>query len=154
MGNASGGLMVRLPVGVSGAERRLELIAAATRIAKSEQRAASIQAMMDWLGAAGLTQRYAATQRMVNVMATNVPGPPMPLYFLGSKIEDVMPMIGTGGNVTLVFAALSYGGRLNMVVNADAKACPDIDVLITGMERTWAEYADATASRNVPGLSA
>jgi len=154
MGNASGGLMVRLPVGVSGAERRLELIAAATRTAKSEQRAASIQAMMDWLGAAGLTQRYAATQRMVNVMATNVPGPPMPLYFLGSKIEDVMPMIGTSGNVTLVFAALSYGGRLNMVVNADAKACPDIDVLITGMERTWAEYADVTASRNVPGLSA
>jgi len=150
MGNAAGGLMVRLPVGVAGARRRLELIAASTRTAKAEQRAASIQAMMDWLGAAGLTQRYAATQRMVNVMATNVPGPAMPLYFLGSKIEDVMPIIGTGGNVTLVFAALSYGGRLNMVVNADANACPDIDVLVRGMERTWQEHAPGRAPENVP----
>jgi diacylglycerol O-acyltransferase / wax synthase len=136
LGNSAGGLMVRLPVGEAHTGRRLELIAASSRIAKSEQRASSIQALMDWLGAAGLAQRYVATQRMVNVMATNVPGPPVPLYFLGSKIEDIIPIIGTAGNVTIVFVALSYNGRLNVAVIADADANPDIHALIGGMQRS------------------
>jgi diacylglycerol O-acyltransferase len=136
LGNSAGGLMMRLPIGEADSGRRLELIAASSRIAKSEQHASSIQALMDWLGAAGLAQRYVATQRMVNVMATNVPGPPVPLYFLGSKIEDLIPIIGTAGNVTIVFVALSYNGRLNVAVIADADANPDIHVLIGGMQRS------------------
>ena len=61
------------------------------------------------------------------------------LLIRNGKIEDILPIIGTAGNVTLVFVALSYNGRLNVIVNADSDACPDIDVLISGMQRTSEE---------------
>lgn len=144
LGNGAGGIAIRLPVGVADSTRRLDLIAASARIAKAEQKPASVQALMDWLGAAGLSRWFVERQRMINLIVTNVPGPPQPLYVLGARIEDVTPIVGTAGNVTLVFAALSYCGRLNLVVNADATACPDIDVLVAGMDRTWAELTGAT----------
>jgi len=149
LGNAAGGIVVRLPVGEPDSARRLVLISASTRNAKAEQSTASVRALMDWIGAAGLSRWFVERQRMINLIVTNVPGPPMPLYVLGARIEDVMPIVGTAGNVALVFAALSYCGRLNLVVNADAGACPDIDVLATGMERTWEELTATTAGVGV-----
>jgi diacylglycerol O-acyltransferase / wax synthase len=80
-------------------------------------------------------------QRMSNFFVSNVPGPPVPLYLLGARLEDVMPVIGLAGNMTLMFAALSYCGRLSLVVNADRAAYRDLDILIGGMERAWRELA-------------
>ncbi len=154
LGNAAGGLAVWLPAGEADFGRRLELIAASTRTAKAEQSAASVRALMDWLGAAGLARRFVERQRMINLIVTNVPGPPVPLYVLGARIVDVIPIVGTAGNVTLVFAALSYCGRLNVVVNADAAACPDVDVLASGMEAAWEELRAIPALAQRPGAAA
>ena len=139
LGSASGGFIVRLPIGETDPVRRLELIAASTRTAKAEQRPASVEGLMAWLSSAGLSRRFIDRQRMINLIVTNLPGPPVPLFALGARIEDVMPVVGPAGNVTLVFAALSYCGRLNVVVDADADACPDVDVVTDGMRRTWEE---------------
>jgi len=38
---------------------------------------------------------------MVNFFVSNVPGPQVPLYVLGARIEDVIPVIGLAGNLTL-----------------------------------------------------
>jgi diacylglycerol O-acyltransferase / wax synthase len=78
----------------------------------------------------------------------------VPLYVLGARIVDVIPIVGTAGNVTLVFAALSYCGRLNVVVNADAAACPDVDVLASGMEAAWEELRAMSALTQRPGAAA
>jgi WS/DGAT C-terminal domain len=74
---------------------------------------------------------------MINFFVTNVPGPRDARYFPGARIEAVMPVTGLAGNVTLVFSALLYRGRLDVVVNADAPSCPDVDVLVSGMARAW-----------------
>jgi hypothetical protein len=47
------------------------------------------------------------------------------------------------GNVTVVFAALSYDGRLYFVVKVDSNACPDIDVVVRGIYRTWEDLTAA-----------
>jgi hypothetical protein len=60
------------------------------------------------------------------------------LYFLGARIEAVLPLVGPAGNVTAVFAALSYHGRFDVVVVSDAAACPDVNLLVAGMERAGA----------------
>jgi diacylglycerol O-acyltransferase / wax synthase len=139
LGNAVGVIIVPVPAGEPDAVRRLEGIAAATRAAKAAQHPAYAEGLMGWLAAVGLSRPLVTRQRMVNFFVTNVPGPRDALYVLGARIEDVMPVTGLAGNVTLVFAALSYRGRLNVVVDADAGACADVDVLVAGMNRAWAQ---------------
>lgn len=151
LGNAAGALLVRLPVYEADAVRRLERVAVATRSAKAEQHPAYINSVFAWLAAAGLAVPLARRQRMVNFFVTNVPGPRVPLYMLGARIEDLMPILGLAGNVTLMFAALSYRGRLNVLAAADAAAYPDIAVLAAGMRRTWEELAPAPRVRAVAG---
>jgi diacylglycerol O-acyltransferase / wax synthase len=143
LGNAAGALLVRLPAGEADAVRRLERIAANTRIAKAEQHPAYISGLLSWLAATRLALPLMRRQRFVNFFVTNVPGPSVTLYVLGARIEDVSPILGLAGNVTIMFAALSYCGRLNVLVSADAAACPDVDILATGMRRAWDELTQA-----------
>jgi diacylglycerol O-acyltransferase / wax synthase len=138
LGNAAGALLVRLPISEANAIHRLERIAISMQAAKREQRPAYINGLFGWLAAMGLALPIIDRQRMVNFFVTNVPGPSNPLYVLGAKIDDVAPILGLAGNVTLMFAALSYCGHLNVAVAASATACPDIDTLAAGMAQTWA----------------
>lgn len=147
LGNEAGQLFLWLPVGEADAARRLECIAARTRAAKAQQRPAYVNRAFPWLTAIGLGRSLPARQRMVNFFVTNVPGPTVPLYVLGARVEDVMPVIGLAGNVTLMFGALSYCGHLNVVVTADAAACPDVDVLTAGMRGTWEALAATLPQR-------
>lgn len=68
-------------------------------------------------------------QPLVNVVVTNIPGPPMPLYFLGARMVESVPIVPLGGNLTLGIAILSYDGNLTLGLHADRDACPDLAVL-------------------------
>jgi WS/DGAT/MGAT family acyltransferase len=138
LGNAVGVIVVSLPVSEPDPIRRLERIAAASVAAKAAHHPAYVQDLMSCLAAAGLALPLARRQRMVNFFVTNVPGPRDALYLLGARIEAVLPVTGLAGNVTITVAALSYRGRLEVAIDADAAACPDVDVLVAGMERAWA----------------
>lgn len=150
LGNAAGAMLVALPAGEPDSIERLKRIAASTRAAKVGQHPAYVEGLFAWLAAAGLVRRFAERQRMVNFFVSNVPGPQVPLYLLGARIEDVMPIIGLAGNLTLAFGGLSYCGRLSVLVNADAVTCIDIDVLSAAMKRTWAELAGVAATASGP----
>jgi len=141
LGNAVGVIVVSLPVGEPHPVTRLERIAAATAAAKAAQHPAYVQGLMGCMAAWGLAVPFARRQRMINLFVTNVPGPRDPLHLLGARIERIMPVTGLAGNVTLAFAALSYRGRLELVVDADAATCADVDVLVAGMATAWRELA-------------
>jgi WS/DGAT/MGAT family acyltransferase len=136
LGNAVGMFLVRLPVGEPTALGRLLRIAALTRAAREEQHPNYLSSLLGIGAAIGLARPFLARQRMANIFVTNVPGPPMPLYFLGARIEEAMPIIGPAGNVTLMFAALSYCERLTLLLTASATSYPDLDVLVAGMHRS------------------
>ncbi len=146
LGNAVGALLVPVPASEPDAVRRLETIAVATRAAKVVQSPAYVEGLMACLSAVGLSVPLARRQRMINTFVTNVPGPRDPLYLLGATVEEVMPVVGLAGNVTLIFAALSYRGRFDVVVDADRDACPDVDVLVAGMRGAWAGLTSARAA--------
>jgi diacylglycerol O-acyltransferase / wax synthase len=82
-----------------------------------------------------------------------VPGPPVPLYFLGARIEEVLPIIGPGGNVTLMLSAFSYCDRLNLLLDVRASAYPDMDVLVGGMKRSWEQLVGKQGTMAVTALS-
>jgi hypothetical protein len=74
-------------------------------------------------------------QPFVNVVITNVPGTPFPLYALGARLLDVIPVVPLGGNLSISIGALSYLDTLTLGVTSDPDTCADVDVLLDGIRR-------------------
>ena len=68
--------------------------------------------------------------RKASAVATNVPGPQMPLYLGGSKISDLMFWVPQNGSIGLGISILSYNGAVHFGLIADAKLMPDPDSVI------------------------
>lgn len=139
--NQVGTVVLPLPVGEADPGHRLDLLVETTGRAKAQQRAAAIMGALVSLAATPLGRHLMLRQRATSVLATNVTGPPVPLYVLGSPILDILPIIDLEGNIGLTICAFSYAGRMYLVVTADAGAFPDLDVLMAGMERDWQALA-------------
>ena len=139
-GNHAGTMVVPLDLDADESSRLVE-IGRATALAKREQSAAVPQGLMVLLALSGLTRFFIRRQRMVNVLVTNLIGPPFPLYVAGARLLDAFAITPVAGNVTVSFAALSYDGRLGLSVSADARSWPDLDVLIGAMAAGWSRLA-------------
>ena len=145
-GNHAGTMIVPLPVAAMSAAERLAAIAAATARAKQVQRGAVPQAVMVLLAISGLTRFFIRRQRLVNILATNLAGPPFPVYVVGARLLDAFAITPVAGNVTASFAALSYCGHLDLSVDVDRDAWPDVELLMRGMELAWRELGLAIAA--------
>jgi WS/DGAT/MGAT family acyltransferase len=138
LANSLSALFVRLPIGmedpvavlktvsaeVGEDKRRHQALAAATALRLLEPLPQHILA-----AAAGIVQH----QPFFNLVVTNVPGPPIPLYALGAKLLEAFPLMPLVGNQSLAVAALSYEGQLNLGVLSDPATCPDVDVFCGGV---------------------
>lgn len=135
--NQVGTVVVPLPVWESEVELRLDRIVEITAAIKTRQQPAAIMGTLVGIAATPIGRWFVLHQRATNAVVTNLPGPPVPVYVLGSRILDIFPIIDLEGNVGLVLCGFSYAGRMTLVVTADATAFPDLDVLMAGMEREW-----------------
>lgn len=101
--------------------------------------------------------RLAANQRAYNIVITNVPGPPRPVYLLESRMTEIYPVVPLFSNQGLGIALFSYDGRLCWGFHSDWDALPDLHdfVLAVGEEfarlREAAEQAQTAAAD--PGSS-
>ena len=77
--------------------------------------------------------------RLFNLLVTNVPGPQVPLYILGRKLEDMFPLAFLPENNALAVAIMSYDGRIEYGLLGDFDALPDIDVIAEGIDESLAE---------------
>ena len=138
LGNRVGALLLPLPIGMGDPDERLRHIAATSKRLKAHREADGVDLL---LAAAGLLPpaldgpiaRLTDHQPFVNIVVTNVPGPPVPLYCLGAKMLDAFPVVPLGGNLPIGVAILSYDGMLNVSVTADGESFPDVDVLRDGI---------------------
>jgi diacylglycerol O-acyltransferase / wax synthase len=74
-----------------------------------------------------------------NTIVTNVQGPPIPLYLAGAKLERMyIQMMQTAG-LSLVFAVMSYAGKIYFSVTGHRENTPDI--------WTFAEEIDKEVAR-------
>src|SRR5207237_9552986 len=71
--------------------------------------------------------RLTARQRLFNLVVTNVPGPQLPLYLLGRRLEALFPMVPLTSNTALGIAILSYNGQLIFGLTTDYDGLPDVD---------------------------
>jgi WS/DGAT/MGAT family acyltransferase len=127
-GNLVGILLVPVPVGEEDPIRRLEQIARATA---ERKRLPPYQPAGRFLQRAMIATMN--RQRRINLLMSNLPGPPQPLYFAGAKILEVFQIGVVQGNVAVQVGALSYAGQLNFDIVADANLVPDLTVFANGM---------------------
>jgi diacylglycerol O-acyltransferase / wax synthase len=140
-GNKPGWMMVPLPLGEPDPVRRLGLIAAATAARKHKPRPEAGSGIFRFVAGQRVWYRQFPRQRSVNLVVTNVPGPPVPLYLAGARLLELFPMMPTMGNLTLVVAVLSYAGQLNLTAVADRDGCPDVEVFAQGVRATLDDLA-------------
>jgi diacylglycerol O-acyltransferase / wax synthase len=130
-GNRVGLLVVPLPAAEADPERCLAAIAAAT---------ASRKTLPPYRPAGRLAQRWMAgvmaRQRLVNLLVSNLPGPPGPLRLGGARVLEIFQMGVVQGNLTVSVGAISYAGQLNLDVVADSAAVPDAGAFAGGISDT------------------
>jgi diacylglycerol O-acyltransferase len=144
-GNKPGWMMVPLPVGEPDAVSRLRSVARETAARKRRARPEAGSGIFRFLVGQRVWYRMFPRQRSVNLVVSNVPGPPVPLYLAGARVLEVFPLMPPMGNLTLVVAALSYAGQLNITAAADRDSFADLQVFVNGL-RDALEDLQHTAS--------
>jgi hypothetical protein len=90
------------------------------------------------------TELMSRSPMRVNTLVSNVPGPPMDLYFSGAKVTGIFPcsviLEGMGVNVTVI----SYGDRLDFGIHVDPDLVPDPWVIANGVPEALAELLTAS----------
>jgi WS/DGAT/MGAT family acyltransferase len=140
-GNKPGWMMVPLPLGEPDPLRRLKLIAAETAARKHKVHPDVGSGIFRFVAAQRVWYRLFPRQRSVNLVVTNVPGPPVPLYLASAQLLELFPMLPVMGNLTLVVAVLSYAGQLNITAAGDRDGCPDIEIFAQGVRAALDDLA-------------
>lgn len=140
MGNRVAMMAVRLPLDAPSPRERLARVVAETSRAKASHQAAGIQALEDLSDMTFTTiftqfARLASLSQPYNVVVTNVPGPPFPVYVLGARMLSCYPVVPLFENQGLGVALFSYDGRLTWGFNADWDVLPDLHDLVEAVAR-------------------
>jgi hypothetical protein len=121
------------------------LVAAETAARKHKARPEAGSGIFRFIAGQRVWYRQFPRQRSVNLVVTNVPGPPVPLYLAGARLLELFPLMPTMGNLTLVVGAVSYAGQLNLTAVADRDASPDVEVFAQGVRTTLDDLARSVA---------
>jgi len=147
-GNRVATLAVPLPLGEPDPRRRLAQVVEVMGEVKASRQVAGMEMMeeiSEW-GLAGLFTQFAritAISRPFNVVVTNVPGPQIEAYLLGSPLREAYPLVPLYKNQALGVALFSYHGGLFWGLNADWDALPDLHVLIEALALDFQELEKA-----------
>ena len=82
-------------------------------------------------------------QPMFNMTCTNVPGPQIPLYFNGIKMERYLPMVPVGHQIGLGCPIFTYNQAIVIGMTADTRACPDVVKIKEFMDESFEEVRTA-----------
>ncbi len=80
---------------------------------------------------------------LCNLICTNVPGPEIPLYFMGHKMLRWYPYVPIGGEMGMNCALLSYNGTAYFGFSGDVHAAPGLQRLEGFVRASFAELRKA-----------
>lgn len=148
LGNRVTSMAAPLPVYEEEPALRLAIVKEAMKDVKSSKQAVGAEMVMSLSGFApptilGQAARLQSSQRLVNLLVTNVPGPQFPLYSQGHELIDLFPMAPLGANQALNVAVMSYNGKLGFGLLADYDAISDVGIIAEGLEKSIGELLTA-----------
>jgi diacylglycerol O-acyltransferase len=134
--NQVSALFARLGTDIADPAERLSFVSAGNSRAKDHNKAIPAEALQEWAELAapktfGMAVRIYSGLRLAekhpvvhNLVISNVPGPPVPIYFLGALVEGMYPLgpvfHGAGLNITVI----SSNGNLHVGMIACAELAP------------------------------
>jgi diacylglycerol O-acyltransferase len=157
LGNQISFLPVALPLDIKNPIRMLQAVAARTEIMKNARAAHVVALMASWLGAAppplqalfwGTIPQINLPLPLFNLICTNVPGSPTPLYAVGRKMIAAYPHVPTGYELGVNCAVQSYDGKLFCGLTADANVVPDVGRLRDLIQASFRDVSRAAGVRN------
>ncbi len=135
--NQVSALFTRLGTDIADPLERLRTVSQGNRRAKEHQKAIPASALQEWAELSaprtfGMAVRVYSRMRLAehhpvvhNLVISNVPGPPVPIYFMGGKVEGLYPLgpvfHGAGLNITVI----SSNGTLHVGIIACAEQVPE-----------------------------
>lgn len=145
LGNLVSMMLVELPVDEPDPVARLERVHAITSELKGSGLVDGAHAVLDLADAltpvAAPLTRFVSRSIPMNLVITNVPGPPVPLYLRGARFERVFPYVEVIDNEGLTIAVVSYDDQLFFGLTSDRDVVPDIDLLAADIEAAFSELA-------------
>lgn len=140
LGNSFALVQLELPTNIDDPLRTLEVVRRRMGRIKDGHEATldfSIQAVIARLN----TRLYRATvdllaNRAIGVL-TNVPGPTIPLYVAGQKVEGMMGWAPLTADQVMSFTIYSYDGKVFVGVAADAGLVPDHEQIVDGFAEAF-----------------
>ncbi|MGZ5405003.1 MAG: WSD1 family O-acyltransferase, partial [Nocardioides sp.] len=135
LGNSFALVQLELPTNIDDPARTLEVVRRRMGRIKSGHEAVldfGIQAVISRLN----KRLYRASiellaNRAIGVL-TNVPGPQMPLYIAGQKVEGMMGWAPLAADQVMSFTIYSYDGKVFVGLAADARLVPDHQQIVDG----------------------
>lgn len=145
VGNRVAMIVVPLPLDVRDPVERLRRVVDATMQVKRSKQASGTQLIESLSDATFPTlmvqfANLTAMARPFNVVTTNVPGPPIPVYIHGARMLECYPLVPLFANQALGIALFSYAGKLHWGFNADWDALPDLHELVEAVEHELAAF--------------
>lgn len=142
LGNRVSLIVTRLRIGEEDPRARHQALLAETRRMKRSgqvEGSEALEEIADWTHTAVLTRmsRLAAARRAYNMVVTNVPGPPMPVYLDGARLLETYPLVPLFAYQALGIALFSYAGGLYWGLNADWDALPDLHRFVEMLEQEF-----------------
>lgn len=145
VGNRVAMIVVPLPLDVRDPVERLRRVVDTTMQVKRSKQASGTQLIESLSDATFPTlmvqfANLTAMARPFNVVTTNVPGPPIPVYIHGARMLECYPLVPLFANQALGIALFSYAGKLHWGFNADWDALPDLHELVEAVEHELAAF--------------
>jgi WS/DGAT/MGAT family acyltransferase len=152
--NQVSGMFSKLGTDIEDPGERLKAIADANSVAKQHSAAIGATLLQDWTQFAapavfGVAMRVYASSSLTsrpvhNLVVSNVPGPQIPLYFLGSEVKAMYPLgpifHGSGLNITV----MSLSGTLDVGLISCPELLPDLWDMADDFRVALDELLDAT----------
>ena len=74
---------------------------------------------------------------------TNVPGPPIPVYLAGKRVDGMVGWAPNSGDQPLSFTIYSYDGKVFIGIACDADLVPDHDQIVDGFGTAFERLSEA-----------
>jgi diacylglycerol O-acyltransferase / wax synthase len=153
--NRVSAMFTRLPTDVADPLGRLEAAHRAARAAKDEHALFDPDVLQQWADvldpnlASWLIDLYSRTSTTrrhrppVNLVVSNVAGPPFPLYLAGAELVRAFPLGQLIEGIGLNMTVMSYRDGIDVGFLAAGDLVPDVDRLAAAVPVAFAELLDA-----------
>jgi diacylglycerol O-acyltransferase len=144
LGNRISFMFVELPCQEPDPERRLHRIHLATKQGKEGGDPSATDAALKVVGYAPraiqqIVSRLMASPRMFNLVVSNIPGPPEPMFMLGCELKEAYPIVPLADRHALSIGMTTIQDRACFGLYAGGQCLADVDRAAAALDRSTDE---------------